>query len=148
LEKEDIKKHYAILHAEYVHDDAINPALNIWYGLRYKLYLDWNAKINKTNGISADNPYSFNIGGDGRYYLPIYRNFIWAVRGAFDVSFGPQKIIYYLGGVDNWLMFGYNVKANGKYRYFDESNPPDPDNEYAFQSLAVNMRGFKQNVAN
>ncbi len=148
LEKEDIKKHYAILHAEYVHDDAINPALNIWYGLRYKLYLDWNAKINKTNGISADNPYSFNIGGDGRYYLPIYRNFIWAVRGAFDVSFGPQKIIYYLGGVDNWLMFGDNVKANGKYRYFDESNPPDPDNEYAFQSLAVNMRGFKQNVAN
>ena len=148
LEKEDIKKHYAILHAEYVHDDAINPALNIWYGLRYKLYLDWNAKVNKTNGISADNPYSFNIGGDGRYYLPIYRNFIWAVRGAFDVSFGPQKIIYYLGGVDNWLMFGDNVKANGKYRYFDEANTPDPDNEYAFQSLAVNMRGFKQNVAN
>ena len=148
LEKEDVKKHYAILHAEYVHDDAINPALNIWYGLRYKVYVDWNAKINKTSGASADNPYSFNIGGDGRYYLPIYRNFIWAVRGAFDVSFGPQKIIYYLGGVDNWLMFGENVKANGKYRYFDESNTPDPDNEYAFQSLAVNMRGFKQNVAN
>lgn len=148
LQKEDVKKHYAILHAEYVHDDAINPALNIWYGLRYKLYLDWNAKINKTAGISADNPYTFNIGGDGRYYLPIYRNFIWAVRGAFDVSFGPQKIVYYLGGVDNWLMFGDNVKANGKYRYFDAGNPTDPDNEYAFQSLAVNMRGFKQNVAN
>jgi len=147
LQIEDIKKHYAILHVEYVHDDAINPAQNIWYGLRYKFYLDWNAKINKTSGASADNPYSFNLGGDGRYYLPIYRNFIWAVRGAFDISFGPQKIIYYLGGVDNWLMFGENIK-NGKYRYFNEANRPDPDADYAFQSLAVNLRGFKQNIAN
>lgn len=147
LQIEDIKKHYAILHVEYVHDDAINPAQNIWYGLRYKFYLDWNAKINKTSGASADNPYTFNLGGDGRYYLPIYRNFIWAVRGAFDISWGPQKIIYYLGGVDNWLMFGDNIK-NGKYRYFIETNRPDPDADYAFQSLAVNLRGFKQNVAN
>jgi hypothetical protein len=147
LQIEDIKKHYAILHVEYVHDDAINPAQNIWNGLRYKFYLDWNAKINKTTGATADNPYSFNLGGDGRYYLPIYRNFIWAVRGAFDISFGPQKIIYYLGGVDNWLMFGENIK-NGKYRYFNEANRPDPDADYAFQSLAVNLRGFKQNIAN
>ena len=137
LQIEDIKKHYAILHVEYVHDDAINPAQNIWYGLRYKFYLDWNAKINKTAGVSADNPWTFNLGGDGRYYLPIHRNFIWAVRAAFDVSWGPQKIIYYLGGVDNWL-----------FPKFNDANKPDPDGDYAFQSLAVNLRGFNQNVAN
>ncbi len=49
-------------------------------------------------------------------------------------------------------MFGDNVKIdnNGqtKFRYFNPNNPPDPDNDYAFQSLAVNMRGFLQNVAN
>ena len=146
LQKEDVKKHYALLHVEYVHDDAINPAQNIWYGLRYKFYMDVNSKINKTKGVSANNPWTFNLGGDGRYYLPIYRNFIWAVRGAFDVSWGTQKIIYYLGGVDNWLMFGENIK-NGKYRYFNEANQPDND-DYAFQSLAVNLRGFKQNIAN
>ncbi|HET9744854.1 MAG TPA: hypothetical protein VFP97_04015 [Chitinophagaceae bacterium] len=137
LQIEDIKKHYAILHVEYVHDDAINPAQNIWYGLRYKFYLDWNAKINKTAGVSADNPWTFNLGGDGRYYLPIHRNFIWAVRAAFDVSWGPQKIIYYLGGVDNWL-----------FPKFNDANKPDPDGDYAFQSLAVNLRGFNQNVSN
>jgi hypothetical protein len=137
LNKPDKKQHYALLHVEYVHDDAINPAQNIWYGLRYKFYVDWNAKINKTAGVSADNPWTFNVGGDGRYYLPIYRNFIWAVRGAFDVSWGPQKIIYYLGGVDNWL-----------FPKFNDANKPDPDADYAFQSLAVNLRGFNQNVSN
>jgi hypothetical protein len=137
LEIEDIKKQYAILHAEYVYDDAINPALNIWYGLRYKFYVDWNSKINKTSGVTADNPYSLNFGGDGRLFIPIYRNFIWALRGAFDLSWGTQKIIYYAGGVDNDL-----------FPKFNDANKPDPDYDYAFQSLAVNLRGFNQNVAN
>lgn len=135
LKLEDIVKHYALLHAEYVHDDAISPAQNIWYGLRYKFYLDWNAQID--NATTKDNPYTFNLGADARHYLPIYRNLIWAVRGAFDLSWGPQKLIYYLGGVDNWL-----------FPKFNNANKPDPDAEYAFQSLAVNMRGFKQNVSN
>jgi hypothetical protein len=137
LQIDDIKNRYALLHAEYVHDDAINPAQNIWYGLRYKFYVDWNARINKVAGQTADNPYTINIGGDIRHYLPIYRNFIWAVRGAFDVSWGPQKFIYYLGGVDSWL-----------FPKFNDANRPDPDVDYAYQTLAVNMRGFKQNVAN
>ena len=131
----DIKSHYALLHIEYVHDDAITPAQNIWYGLRYKFYVDYNARINKT--ATQENPYTFNVGGDARHYLPIYRNIIWAVRGAFDVSWGPQKLIYYLGGVDNWLLPKFN-----------SANKPDPDADYAFQSLAVNLRGFKQNVSN
>jgi len=137
LEIEDIKKHYAILHAEYVYDDAINPALNIWKGLRYKFYFDWNSKINKESGSVADNPYSLNVGGDGRLFIPIYRNFIWALRGAFDLSWGTQKIIYYAGGVDTDL-----------FPKFNDANKPDPDIDYAFQSLAVNLRGFNQNVAN
>jgi hypothetical protein len=137
LEIEDIKKHYGILHVEYVYDDAINRALNIWNGLRYKIYFDWNAKINKTDGSTAENPYILNVGGDARYFLPIYRNCIWAVRGAFDMSWGTQKIIYYAGGVDNDL-----------FPKFNDANRPDPDGDYAFQSLAVNLRGFNQNVAN
>jgi len=132
---DDVKTHYALLHAEYVHDDVTNPTLNIWNGLRYKIYIDWNAKINKVG--TEDNPYTFNVGADARHYLPLYRNLIWAVRGAFDISWGPQKLIYYLGGVDNWLSPKFN-----------DANTPDPDADYAFQSLAVNLRGFKQNVAN
>jgi len=77
----------------------------------------------------------FNLGVDARHYLPIYRNLIWAVRAAGDFSFGDQKVIYYLGGVDNW----FNPKFN---------NGNIPTEPYTYQSLAVNVRGFNQNVAN
>ena len=145
---------YALAHLEYVHDDVINPATNIWYGLRWKAYMDVNAQITKSGpgGKTDDHPTTFNFGFDARHYLPIYRNIIWAVRAAGDFSWGNQKFIYFLGGVDNWLMFGPNQKidnnGNVKYRYFNPANKPDPDAAYAFQSLAVNLRGFKQNVAN
>ena len=45
-------------------------------------------------------------------------------------------------------MFANNRKADGTFRYFDPAHPIDPDNEYAYQSLAVNLRGFKQNISN
>ena len=89
-----------------------------------------------------------NFGFDARHYLPIYRNITWAVRGAGDFSWGKQKFIYYLGGVDNWLLFGSNQRKDGSYRYFDPTNRPAPDAEYSYESLALNLRGFKQNVAN
>ncbi len=146
LGREDKKQTYGLLHAEYVHDDVINPALNIWNGLRYKVFFDWFAGMTKLS--TQENPYTMNFGFDARHYLPLYRNIIWAVRGAGDYSWGTERFIYYLGGVDNWLMFGSNLKANGQYRYFNEANTPDPDAEYKYQSLAVNLRGFKQNVAN
>jgi hypothetical protein len=150
LKEPDIKKTYGQVSAEYVYDNTLNPAQNIWHGLRYKLYLDWFTKINKIRG--TEGKYLFNFGFDARHYLPIYRNVIWAVRAAGDFSWGTQKVVYYLGGVDGWLKFGSNEKtdANGNttYRYFEPHNPPDPDADYAYQALAVNLRGFKQNVAN
>jgi hypothetical protein len=134
-----------------VYDNTLNPTMNIWNGLRYKFFIDWNRQINKV--MFADGPTTFNFGFDARYYYPILRNFIWAGRAAGDFSWGNQKMIYYLGGVDGWLMFGQNQKYDGngnliKERYFNTSNPPDPDQNYAFQSVAVNMRGYIQNVAN
>jgi hypothetical protein len=137
---------YSVTHLEFVFDNSINVAQNIHIGGRAKIYADWNRQINKN--ISSDGPNTFNIGFDGRYYHSIYRNFIWAGRVAGDYSFGDQKLIYYLGGVDGWLMFGNNVKSDGSDRFFNTQNPPSNDEPYAFQSLAVNMRGFKQNIAN
>jgi len=151
LNQPDQKTLYSVTHLEYVYDNSLNPALNIWNGLRYKFYIDWNRQVNKVQ--FADGPNTFNFGFDARYYYPILRNFIWAGRAAGDFSWGNQKMIYYLGGVDGWLMFGQNQKYNSngdlvKERYFNTSNPPANDQNYAFQSLAVNMRGYIQNVAN
>ncbi|NOU37850.1 MAG: hypothetical protein HOO89_04000 [Ferruginibacter sp.] len=136
---------FSLTHLEYVYDNSINVAQNILHGARAKIYVDWNRQINKS--ITNDGPNTFNIGFDGRYYHSIFRNFIWAGRIASDFSFGDQKLAYFLGGVDGWVMLGGNTKANGSDRYFITNNPPDATQNYAFESLAVNMRGFKQNIA-
>lgn len=133
LKQPDQLTQYALGRLEYVHDNTINPTQNIWHGLRYKVYMDINMPVND----SIHPGYTYNFGFDARHYLPIYRNFIWAVRAAADFSWGTQKLIYYLGGADGWIGPKFN-----------NANRPDPDQSYAFQTLAVNLRGFKQNVAN
>jgi hypothetical protein len=150
LKAPDISKTYGLLHVEYVYDNTINPAQNIWNGIRYKAYIDLNGQLSKV--ATTEGRYTYNLGFDARAYYPIYRNFIWAGRVAGDFSWGNQKLIYYLGGIDNWIMVSDNVKTdkngNQTYRYFNPANVPKPDADYAFQSLAVNLRGFIQNAAN
>lgn len=124
---------YGLSRLEYVHDNTINPTLNIWNGLRYKIYAEVASRLvsSQTEGRNT-----INVGADARYYKPLYRNLIWALRGATDFSWGNQKLIYYLGGVDGWIRPKFNP-----------ANKPKNDN-YAFQTLSVNMRGFPQNAAN
>lgn len=119
---------------EYVYDNTINPTQNIWNGLRWKVYGDMYLPV---GGDVEKGTKIFNIGFDARHYLKIYRNFIWATRAAGDFSFGKDRIIYYLGGADGWIGAKFN-QAN--YASFDQN--------YRYQSLAVNMRGYNQNLAN
>ena len=135
LEAKDLnKKTYANARLEYVFDNTVLKTTNIWNGLRYKAYVVSNLQVNKPD--NGEGRKMFNFGFDARNYYPIYRNLIWAVRAAGDFSWGNQKVIYYLGGSDGWLFpKAYNT-------------PPAPDNNYAYQALAVNLRGFRQNVAN
>lgn len=131
----DTISRFIVSRIEYVHDNTINPTQNIWNGLRYKVYFDVNMPTFKTSLNNGKG--TFNLGFDARYYYKIYRNFIWAGRAAADFSWGGQKLIYYLGGVDGWIGPKFNSQ-----------NTPAPDQSYAFQSLAVNMRGYRQNIAN
>ncbi len=134
LKEPDIKQRFVTTHVEYVYDNTLNPTQNIWNGLRYKFYFDWNTDISKAKFSTGR--FNFNWGVDARYYYPIYRNFIWAGRAAAEFSWGNQKTIYYAGGTDGGLFPKFN------------NNPPAPDNYYTFQTLAVNLRGFNQNVSN
>lgn len=143
---ENQRTYYSLSHVEFVSDNTLVRALNIRQGLRYKGYMDWNRQLSNKRKIGSN---TFNFGFEGRYYHPIYKNAIWALRAAGDFSWGDQKLIYYLGGVDGWLMFGDNIKPGStRLRYFNTKNTPDNDQTYAFQSLAVNVRGFIQNTAN
>lgn len=135
LKEPDIKRKFVTTHAEYVYDNTLNPSQNVWNGLRYKFYFDWNTDVSKE--VYSTGKFNFNWGMDARYYYPIYRNFIWAGRAAGEFSWGNQKTIYFLGGTDGWL-----------FPKFNNNNQPAADSYYTFQSLAVNMRGFNQNVSN
>jgi hypothetical protein len=131
----DINLSSVNLRAEYVYDNSINKAQNIWNGMRYKFYAETIIETRVAAGESSQK--TFNVGADFRYYIPIYRNFIWAGRAAFDASWGNQKLIYYLGGIDSWIS-----------PKFESANRPNPNVNYVYQTLALNMRGFNQNLAN
>ncbi len=131
----DITSYNVLSRMEFVYDNTISPAMNIWEGTRWKTYLD--VTLPGSDGKPVKGQETFNWGFDARHYTTIYRNCIWAVRAAADISWGNRKIIYYLGGVDGDISPKFNA-----------NNTPASDASYAFQSLAVNMRGYNQNIAN
>ena len=135
LQIEDAKRTFGQFSLEYVYDNSLNKALNILNGLRWKVYTDWFTQISDIR--TTEGRFLFNAGFDARHYYPLYKNIIWAVRAAGDFSWGNQKVIYYLGGVDGWISPKFN-----------DANTPDPDGDYAYQALALNLRGFRQNTAN
>lgn len=138
------KEHWGILHAEYMYDNTSNPMLNIWNGLRGKFYADVMYKFNDNNEAYEIGGYQrklnsmvYNIGFDVRYYMPVFRTSILAVRGSGAHSGGSQQIIYYMGGMENEINPQQAVGL-----------PPSANRNYAFQSLANNLRGYRQNARN
>lgn len=119
------------LKLEYVHDNSKEVFTNIHHGLRFKVWTEYHKNLNK----SKSNIYV--TGFDIRHYQKVWRYITWANRVAYGASYGNQKIIYYLGGVDGWLNAKYNTSV-----------PVDYSQNYAFQAAAVNMRGFSQNIRN
>jgi len=126
-------KNWASYHMEYVYDNSINLAPNLYSGIRLKLFAEAYDQVDKKNTFMTV------LGGDFRYYQKIHRTIIWANRFAASTSFGEEKIVYYLGSTDNAFTpsdnFNYNIQV-------------DPKQNYAFQALATHMRGFVQNIRN
>ena len=116
LKAQDSKQVWGQVALEYVHDNTITPTTNIWHGLRYKAYIDWFTFLTGERRDPTLGKLMFNAGVDVRHYLPIYRNIIWAVRGAADFSWGDQKVVYYLGGVDGWLKIPRQRKNRSQYK--------------------------------
>ncbi len=116
---------------EYVFDNTIKKGLNLYNGLRFKIFGEYYRQVDK------EETDMFVVGADFRHYQKIHRDIIWANRVAFSTSFGRQKLVYYMGGVDNW----FSPK-------FDNSINVATDQNYAYQTLATNMRGFYQNIRN
>lgn len=132
---------------EFVHDNTILKALNIRNGFRINVHYEIQKEVptredSLFNRFRAQIPeindsYLMIWGFDARHYQKIYKNIIWANRIAYNTSVGTRKLIYYLGGTDNLLLPGFN-----------DQTPVNINNNYAFQTLAYNMRGFQQNIRN
>lgn len=121
---------------ELIYDNTINKAINILLGTRGKIFFEsYHQTNNKFQSLYVS-------GIDIRHYQPIHRTFIFASRFAASNSFGKAKLIYYLGGVDNWI----NVST--KVPLFDPSVLIDQTQNYIYQAVATNMRGFSQNIRN
>ncbi len=131
LADKDVFQNWAGVRAELVYDNSKKIGTNLLVGARGKVFAEYHQKIAKStaNMIVA--------GFDYRHYTRISRNFIWANRIAGSTSFGQRKLIYYMGGVDNWIL-----------ARFDTGTPVDYSQNYAYQTLATNMRGFSQNIRN
>lgn len=134
----------ALFKLDYVYDNTITPAKNIVKGLKFKLYGEYFFNLTKHNistqplkDIFTLNQNTFNVGVDIRAYQTIYKNIIWANRLSADMSFGNNKVMYYVGGTDGWLLPSFN-----------SANAPSTDVKYNYQTLALNLRGHQQNATN
>jgi hypothetical protein len=140
-------ENWVFLRAEFVHDATLPIATNIREGIRFKAFAEFHKEIPaEQDTILGDiilnlprinDAYLAVWGLDFRYYQKIHRNIIWANRVSYATSVGTRKLIYYLGGVDGWIG-----------PQFNQNTPINTNNDYAFQTLATNMRGFQPNARN
>ncbi|MEA3504069.1 MAG: hypothetical protein U9R32_02585 [Bacteroidota bacterium] len=131
LEQPNVSTDRLGLRASFVYDDTRSLGLNIYEGTRFKAFAEYYQVVEQLERNFVV------VGLDYRKYIRIHRNFVWANRFAASTSFGNEKLIYYLGGVDNWLMPSFNKDIEIDY-----------SQNYLYQTLATNMRGFKQNIRN
>lgn len=137
--------------AEYVFDNCMEVMTNIRYGTKFKVFAEIHKEFPTVNKVLFDkvdlpvpqfnNKFMTVIGLDLRHYQKIYKQIIWASRLAMGASFGTSKLIYYMGGLDNWI-------SSPRLDKFDRTTPIDLHHNYAFQTLSTPLRGFKQNARN
>ncbi len=129
------------LKAEFVFDNSFDVSLNIKNGARVKLYAEGinEFDLDFIDGINVDLSRSVTgvFGFDARYYLPVFRKAVLAFRGAGATSIGSRRVVYYLGGVEQWIGASQ-----------EEGIPVPSGNESAFRVLAPHLRGFRNNIRN
>jgi len=131
----------ASVRLEYIFDNTLDVSLNIKNGTRYKIF----GEIVKRFNLSVLDDFSLDIpkgamgiiGIDARHYQRVLKHSVFATRFNATTSFGSEKILYFLGGVENWLFSSFNNDI-----------PTPSGDEFSYQTLAANLRGFQQNIRN
>jgi len=114
----------------YVYDATLPVEVNIRYGFRAKAFAQYYRNMEQGWNM-------YVLGFDARYYQKISRDLIWANRISASTSLGTEKLVYYMGGVDNWFS-----------PQFNNSLIVPQDQNFQYQTLATPLRGFDQNIRN
>lgn len=129
------------LKLEYVYDNTYDKALNIKIGTRYKFYTEvinsFDLQVIDGFKLTPSKGFTTIVGFDARHYIPILAKSVIALRMAGATSFGSQKMLYFLGGMENWLFPSFN----------DKIQIPD-HSDYAYKANVFQMRGFNNNIRN
>lgn len=131
LKAKDEKHGWGGVKLEYIFDSSKELYTNLWRGTKLKIFAEYQHRIDNTNKNLLV------LGFDARKSVKVFRKMTWATRIAASTNFGNSRLVYYMGGVDNWI-----------FAKFDSDIWVDQSKEYAYQTLATNMRGFKQNTRN
>ncbi len=143
LNAPDFINNWAYTKLEYVYDNTRELGLNIKAGTRYKIFTELYQPF---DGVLNDREVQFNIpknnllgtfGIDARHYEPLFRKVIIAGRFYGATSFGNNRILYVLGGVENWIN-----------RQVDNTTPVNTNYNYVFTNQTNHLRGFKNNARN
>jgi Tol biopolymer transport system component len=143
LNEPTIREQRLGIKGEYVFDNTIDIMPNIMHGTRYKIYAEFvkRFEVSLLDGFSFDltDKHLANFGFDVRHYERLFQYSVFASRFTAGTSVGTERILYYLGGTENWL-FG-----NDKFNQ-DTSTPQTGD--FAYRTIVPNMRGFRYNIRN
>lgn len=116
---------------EWVYDSSIPRGLNLYTGWKAKVFGEY---YKQPDGERTDMQV---VGLDIRHSLRLHRDLIWVNRLAGSSSIGSRKVLFFMGGVDNWF-----------FAKVDNSVPIDFSQNYFYQSMAVPVRGFYYNARN
>ncbi|HEX5624608.1 MAG TPA: hypothetical protein VFX48_01220, partial [Saprospiraceae bacterium] len=118
---------------EFVFDNALDVSLNIKNGWQAKVYFEV-AKRFELNPKSKTRflPGALFISGfDIRYHIPVFRKSVFANRGYLHASFGRDRILYHVGGTENWLLPKHELQ-----------NPLETSGHYAYTALITEVRSY------
>ena len=98
---------------------------------------DLKHRLQMVFSFDLTNKHLINFTLDARHYERILKHSVFAVRLAAGTSLGTERILYYLGGTENWL-----------FPKFNQEIPFPQTNDFAYQTITANMRGFQYNIRN
>jgi Tol biopolymer transport system component len=141
LDYPDFAEQRASVRLAAVYDNTVDLGLNLKSGSRAKIWVEGVKKLELN--VQPKVKLNFNAGWmgilalDARHYHTLDKKSILALRLAGATTFGSERILYFLGGVEDDVL--------GK---FNPNIPVPESNDFAYKTIAGHVRGFRRNIRN